>query len=121
MSSKINMLFLQESREETVTTKKGRDLYDFWYVMQHQEELDGRTIISIFEKYLHNENKVVPRAEFEKNLVLKQKRLVFNRNIKSLLPIEQMNAYLTQDACQLLFEKFLPKLQGEPWKGFNIT
>ena len=101
--------------------KKGRDLYDFWYVMQYQKELDGLTIISIFEKYLHNENRVVSRAEFEKNLALKQQSLVFNEDIKPLLSAEQVNTYVVQDAYQLLFEKFLPKLQGEPWKGFDVT
>lgn len=97
--------------------KKGRDLYDFCHVMQQSEQLDPKNIIAIFEKYLEHENTTVSRAEFEKNLTLKLRSPVFNNDIRPLLSIVQANNYNIDDAYQLLFAKFLPKLKGEVSKA----
>ena len=120
-------IILTNSIEELLATKlralyqrkKGRDLYDFWYAMRQLNELDIEKIIDIFYHYMETENAQVSRAEFEKNLSLKRNSPVFNNDIKPLLTREQLSQYEINDAYELLFREFFPKLSGEPWKGLQ--
>lgn len=97
--------------------KKGRDLYDLWYVAQHKKELPINTIIRIFEHYMQNDNSKVSRAEFEKNLFLKKQSAVFNNDVRPLLSVDQIKPYVIEEAYDMLFRHFLSQLKGEPWKG----
>ncbi|MCW5590393.1 MAG: nucleotidyl transferase AbiEii/AbiGii toxin family protein [Legionellales bacterium] len=99
--------------------KKGRDLYDFWYATRQVPVLDIQKIIDIFHHYMKDENIQVSRAEFEKNLFLKQNNPVFNNDIKPLLSSEQVKQYQIEEAYKLIFRDFLSKLSGEPWKGIE--
>lgn len=97
--------------------KKGRDLYDFWYVALHIPDLNIAKVIDIFQCYMRKEGASVSRAEFEKNLTLKQGSSIFNSDIQPLLTVEQFQQYQPGKAYEILFRDFLPKLSGEPWKG----
>ncbi len=97
--------------------KKGRDLYDFWYALRHLPDLNIAKIITIFQCYLQKEGVSVSRAEFEKNLTLKQKSSIFNSDIRPLLAAVQAKQYHSDDAYDMLFRNFLSKLSGDPWKG----
>ena len=97
--------------------KKGRDLYDFWYALLHLPEINVSKIIDIFQRYMEKEGATVSRAEFEKNLTLKQNSSIFNSDIRPLLAAEQAKQYQPHRAYDILFRNFLPKLSGEPWKG----
>lgn len=99
--------------------KKGRDLYDFWYAIRHIADLDIQQIISIFHHCMRDEKIHVSRAEFEKNLSLKKKSPVFNSDIRPLLSAHQTKQYQVQEAYEILFRDFLPRLSGDPWKGLE--
>lgn len=99
--------------------KKGRDLYDFWYVMQHIKDFKTENIVNIFGHYMEAESTKVSRAEFEKNLSQKKNSPVFNADIKLLLSTDQIDQYKVEEAYELLFKLFLEKLSGEPWKGLE--
>ncbi len=100
--------------------KKGRDLYDFWYVIYHISDLNIQQIISVFHQYMRDEKTQVSRAEFEKNLSLKQKSPVFNSDIRPLLSANHAKLYQIKEAYEILFRDFLPKLAGEPWKEIEL-
>ncbi|MCC2666595.1 MAG: hypothetical protein K0S63_511 [Gammaproteobacteria bacterium] len=95
--------------------KKGRDLYDFWYVLHHISRLNIQQTINIFYHYMDNEKVYVSRAEFEKNLSLKQNNPVFNNDIRPLLSLEQIKKYQSDEAYRILFQDFLPRLKGGGW------
>ncbi len=97
--------------------KKGRDLYDFWYVSQQIHNLNIQEIIKIFEHYMERAKTPVSRAQFEKNLYEKQKDIGFNDDITPLLSLPQNQTYQAQEAYGVIYEKFLPRLAGDSWKG----
>lgn len=97
--------------------KKGRDLYDFWYALLHRPEINISKVIDTFQGYMDKEGISISRAEFEKNLSLKQKSAIFNKDIRPLLAAEQVKQYQPESAYEILFCEFFPKLAGEPWKG----
>jgi predicted nucleotidyltransferase component of viral defense system len=47
--------------------KKGRDLFDLWYVAQHQA-IDGAKVVECFQRYMRHAGLSVSRAEYEQNL-----------------------------------------------------
>ncbi len=48
--------------------KKGRDLFDLWWVGRHAP-FDPQAVVHCFERYLAKEDRRVSRAEFEANLI----------------------------------------------------
>lgn len=62
----------------------------------------------------------VSRAEFEENLCLKRRSPVFNSDIGPLLTTDQLRKYQMEEAYELLFRDFLPKLNGAPWKNLSV-
>lgn len=64
--------------------KKGRDLFDLWLSLQH-EELDFRKVIDVFQSYMRKENNKISRANFEKNLAAKLNEQPFLADIGQLL------------------------------------
>jgi len=102
--------------------KKGRDLYDFWYVNKHHKEvIDHSAIINIFQEYIAFVGKPVSRAEFEKNIITKQKDTVFNNDILPLLAADYAATYNQQQAHEILMNDFVTRLPGEPWKGKKVS
>lgn len=99
--------------------KKGRDLFDFWYAIQHIPDLDVQETINIFHHYMRDEKVQVSRAEFEKNLSLKRKSPVFNGDIKPLLSATMAEQYQIEEAYEILFREFFHKLSGDSWKGIE--
>ena len=97
--------------------KKGRDLYDFWYAVQHVPNIDVHATVEIFLHYMQAENSTVSRAEFEENILMKQADPVFNHDITPLLSAQQVHEYDPQHAYQIVLNDFIKKLPGEPWKG----
>lgn len=97
--------------------KKGRDLYDFWYVKKHYNNLNNDAVLSAFQKYMTFSNQSVTRAEFEKNILTKQTDKVFNNDISPLLAIYYADEYDSEQAYQMVLDSFVEKLPGEPWKG----
>lgn len=123
------VVILTYSIEELLATKlralyqrkKGRDLYDFWYAIHQVSGLNIQKIIDIFQHYMKDENTQVSRAEFEKNLSLKRDNPAFNADINPLLPQEQAKQYQIEEAYNILFRDFLPKLSGDPWKELETN
>lgn len=97
--------------------KKGRDLYDLWYVVQKYPNLNIDTIISNFEHYIQMDNIKISRAEFEQNIISKKKDLVFNNDIQPLLSTEQVKQYELNAAYGIVLNQFIVKMKGEPWQG----
>lgn len=97
--------------------KKGRDLYDFWFVMQQQKDIDISAVIGMFKQYMAYSNITVSRAEFEKNLFLKKTDKIFDADIRSLLTVDQLGSYSSSEAYEILFNDFLSKMEGNSWKG----
>ncbi len=96
--------------------RKGRDLYDFWYVTQQLGTLQIDTIIDIFEHYMEKEGNAVSRAEFEQNLSNKRNDILFNNDIMPLLTLEQANQYHIEHAFDII-DSFVARLKGAAWKG----
>lgn len=97
--------------------KKGRDLYDFWYVLDENIDIDIKSIIDIFKEYMKFSGDEVSRAEFEMNLYRKKNDKVFNSDISELLSVDQDEKYRSDEAYHILFNQFLNKLPGAIWKG----
>jgi predicted nucleotidyltransferase component of viral defense system len=93
--------------------RKGRDLFDL-YIFLKEHSADPKKIITAFTKYLAYENKVVSRAEFEKNLHLKSKDPIFLSDMQSLILNPEL--YDVQDAYQYIMDEIISILPGEPWK-----
>lgn len=96
--------------------KKGRDLYDFWYVKKNHD-LDSAAVIEIFQKYLAHDNRSVSRAEFEQNIFEKQKDAVFMDDIAPLLTNEFLLQYDMHQTFQLVLDDLVSLLPGDTWKG----
>ncbi len=79
--------------------------------------MDTGRALDIFHEYMRDNSIKVSRAEFEKNLFLKQKSLVFINDAEPLLSPEQAKHYRPEMAYEMMFRDFLAKLEGEPWKG----
>ena len=97
--------------------KKGRDLYDFWYVYTQMKSINIEKIIEIFQHYMRSENIKISKAEFEKNILEKKKDLVFNKDIHALLSTEQSKIYSLEKSYDLILDAFLAHLPGDSWKG----
>lgn len=99
------------SVEELLATKlralyqrrKGRDLFDLF--MSKKLEPDYEKIVQIFNKYLKAENKHIPAALFEQNLVEKLKNPHLGLDFQPL--IDPAIQYNQQEAFEYVLEKFL--------------
>jgi predicted nucleotidyltransferase component of viral defense system len=76
MSTKLKALYPR---------RKGRDLFDWWYVLT-QDLIQIKDTIPIFEKYCQHEREVITRALFEKSLALKLHHKDFRLDMRPLLP-----------------------------------
>jgi len=93
--------------------KKGRDLYDLWSALTTQK-VNRDKIIKTFLGYMENEKHKISRAEFEKNFFAKIEDMRFLEDISPLLTPE--TSYDLQKAADLVIEKLISRLPGDPWK-----
>lgn len=96
--------------------KKGRDLFDLSVSAKQFPDLNMNQVIDCFHYYLSTQGNRVSRAEFEANLHEKISDPFFLHDILPLLPFNVKNAYDHQSAHDLLQNKVLNLLPGEPWK-----
>lgn len=92
--------------------KKGRDLFDLWYVMHNKLINTGRTI-DVFHQHYKRANESISRANFEKNLFEKKKDQGFRSDITAL--IHPRLKYDFNTAYQNVQSDLISKLPGEPW------
>lgn len=98
--------------------KKGRDLYDFWYVTKHYpSKIDHESIIKTFQEYMKFSGQIVTRAEFEKNIMNKSIDNVFINDIFPLLATTNKVEYDQAQAFNNILIDFIARLPGESWKG----
>lgn len=96
--------------------KKGRDLFDLAMALK-QFPVNISNVLHCFNQYLMHENLKISRAEFEENLNLKFAQLPFRDDILALLPESQENDQAFEENFQLVLDRIVQQLSGEPWKG----
>jgi len=103
--------------------RKGRDLFDLWFALQHQS-LDPKKIIHAFEHYMRQENKSISRELFGSNLDQKLETSLFMQDIDVLLsPILKnktsvsTEAWNMLNAAQLVKSKLLAQLPSSSTKN----
>lgn len=97
--------------------KKGRDLFDLWLVLKDFPELNASQVVASFTQYMGSSGAKATRAEYEKNLALKRVDPVFNNDIFELLAENQREKYNHEGALEMVQERFIKLIPGEPWKG----
>lgn len=107
MGTKLRALFQR---------KKGRDLFDFWYVLKHNE-IDVTKVVEIFHHYLDKQGTRVSRAQFEQNFLEKTSSQTFIDDIGQLLSPEIETKWNITEAFTMIQNHILPILPGEAWKG----
>lgn len=97
--------------------KKGRDLFDLALVLANFPDLDIDKVIKTFNFYLAKQGKQITRAQFEQNLYEKLQDNDFEKDVQSLLEQETAaNLFEFKNASFNVYEAFIKKLPGEPWK-----
>ncbi|STX39734.1 nucleotidyl transferase AbiEii/AbiGii toxin family protein [Legionella feeleii] len=94
--------------------KKGRDLFDLWYV-DNQSACDHNEVVSIFQYYLQQQNLSITKALFEENLIQKLSSEIFIKDMAPLLVSDLQ--WDVKEAAALVNEKFISCLPGDSWKG----
>lgn len=87
--------------------RKGRDLFDIWYVVK-QNLIDLNRVIEVYSKYCANDNSNIRREDFLKNLALKKNHPDFQTDMSSLLPIELNWSF--EEAYQFVVDNVISKL-----------
>lgn len=108
--------------EELISTKfralyqrsKGRDLYDIWMAIT-QLNVDCDKVIEAFSYYNREHRIKISRAEYERNLLKKMNSVEFLSDARQVLP--QNAFWQPQQASQVIFDRLITKLPGNPWQG----
>lgn len=87
--------------------RKGRDLFDLWYVTQ-QNLIDVSKVIDIFQEYCLNDGVKISKLEFVKNLELKRRNKDFQIDMNVLLP-SKIN-WSFDEAYKFVKEEIIAKL-----------
>lgn len=93
--------------------RKGRDLFDWWYVLV-QNLIEIKDTIPIFEKYCQHEQEIITRALFEKSLALKRDHTDFRSDMRPLLPSNLEWDF--DKAYDLVTREVITQIKGDPWK-----
>lgn len=117
-STKIKSYLLEEllgtKLRALYQRKKGRDLFDLHQALT-QNNFDSKKVVHVFQYYMKQENKIVTRAMFEKNLAGKLSSSHFSQDISPLLaPNIKWNQ---SNAAYAVKESFLSHLPGKEWVG----
>lgn len=94
--------------------KKGRDLFDLWFALE-QDAVDIETLLRCFTRYMTEGGHAVTRAQFEANLHEKASDHDFRADIEPLL--RSGIDWNLDDALELVRERIIEELPGEPWRG----
>jgi predicted nucleotidyltransferase component of viral defense system len=93
--------------------KKGRDLFDLWWALQHGA--DPERIATCFARYMRESGHRVSRAQFERNLAAKIEDDLF---IADMAPLLRIGAEWDPDrAAALVTTELVARLPGGPAKG----
>lgn len=95
--------------------KRGRDLFDLSEALARLGGLDPKKVVACFTRYVGHEDSTVSRAQFEANLADKLKSAVFLDDIQPL--ISTGVSYDPVAAAEVVGNKLVSRLPGEPWKG----
>jgi predicted nucleotidyltransferase component of viral defense system len=87
--------------------RKGRDLFDIWYVAQ-QGLIDLNRVFEIFSKYCIHDDTNIRGDAFLKNLELKKKHPDFQSDMSALLPIELNWSF--DEAYQFVLDEVISQL-----------
>lgn len=89
--------------------RKGRDLFDLWFVMKHNE-INASNIVKIFNYYLDKQGVKVTRAQLEQNLIDKASSPSFVDDIRSLLSPEIELQWNLEEGLAMVRNQLLPCL-----------
>lgn len=90
--------------------KKGRDLFDFWFAFHQQPNIKVEDIVYAFNHYMEKNNTSVSRKVYRDNLEAKRLDPVFNKDIMSLLTLNDTQSYSLDEAYNILFDQIIPLL-----------
>lgn len=98
--------------------KKGRDLFDLWYVTQ-EGLVSPEDVLSCYEEYVEKTREAgqISRAEYEENLSGKMRDPTFREDINPLL--KSGIQYDIDEAAFIMHEKFIELMKGNPYRGAN--
>ncbi len=106
MGTKLRALFQR---------KKGRDLFDFWFILKNNE-IDLFNVVKIFNYYLDKQGLKVSKKEFEDNLLEKANSPRFVDDIRSLLSPEIESQWNLEEGIAILQNRLFPCLSGDKGK-----
>ncbi|NGX50957.1 MAG: hypothetical protein K1060chlam2_00810 [Chlamydiae bacterium] len=95
---------------------KGRDLFDFWFVMNHCQ-LDIPRTLEVFHYCMKQQDLSVSRAEFEKNLHKKKTSELFLDDTQPLLRSDIASQWDPDVALTMIQDRVISLLPGAEWKG----
>ncbi len=101
--------------EELIATKlralyqrrKGRDLFDLWYVLKHKQ-IDINQVINIFQQYCVKGNIIISKELFQKNMELKRLSQDFQLDMNVLLP--HQTDWNFEEAFELVHTQIINKI-----------
>lgn len=94
--------------------KKGRDLFDLWYVSKHVH-LDAAKVVECFTEYTSRQGKSISRADYEMTFRKKLRDRQFLADVPNL--IAPGVAWIPDSATRYVLENLVPLLPGEAWRG----
>ena len=94
--------------------KKGRDLFDLWLGLT-EHDVNPTDVVHSFAEYMRAGGSTITRAQFEANLAAKLRDSLFGNDIAPL--IRSGLNYDVQRAWDVVHEKLVLRLPGEPWQG----
>lgn len=94
--------------------KKGRDLFDLWQALSLLQVDDGG-IVAMFGDYLQRAGQRITRAQFERNLVQKERMPEFMGDVLPLLPSGP--GYDPTEALRLVRVRLIERLPGKAWRA----
>ncbi len=101
MATKLRALFQR---------KKGRDLFDLWYVLE-SKLMDITELIQIFHKYLEYNHHFITGTDFINNLENKKTDINFRLDIEALLP--KSTKWNFEEAYKKVKEEIITKLPNQ--------
>lgn len=96
--------------------RKGRDLYDLWLALTTLDPNEAH-LIDCLRQYLERTETAISRAEFEANMAGKLASPDFRNDVTPLL--RDPSGYDVDVASQLVQDRLIARLPGEPWKGLT--
>ena len=94
--------------------KKGRDLYDL-YLGLTTLDMNDQHVVDCLVEYLERADVRISRAQFEENFAGKLRSTSFRNDVRSLL--RDGVGYDLDQAAEVVRERLISHLPGEPWRG----